>query len=127
MVYGRDASRSLIKYFKKIQLGGSFTNPHHKCIFELSRQLTGPQLIKANPKLVHDLQFLSEEMPAYLKIEYANGSTIEIDPISRTCQELRDEIFWLAEGIELELDLSGNNPIGGDDDDDGEAKSTKKK
>jgi hypothetical protein len=127
MVYSREASRSLIKYFKKIELGGSFTNPHHKCIFELAKQLTGPQLRKSNPKLVHDLQFLPDDKLAYLKVEFANGSTIDIDPISRTCQELRDELFWLAEGIELDLDLSGNNPIGGDDDEEGEGKSAKKK
>jgi hypothetical protein len=129
MVYGKEATRSLIRYFSKIEMGGCFTERSHKAIFELARQLTGPQLLKVNPKLVFDLQFLPEEKPAYLKVEYINGSKIDLDPISLTCQELRDEVFWVAEGIELDLDLAGNNPIVGEDDDDGaaDAKSTKKK
>ena len=129
MVYGKEATRSLIRYFSKIEIGGCFANQNHKAIFELARQLTGPQLLKINPKLVFDLQFLPEEKPAYVKVEYINGTKINLDPISLTCQELRDEVFWVAEGIELDLDLAGNNPIVGEDDDDGatDAKSTKKK
>lgn len=129
MVYGKEATRSLIRYFTKIEMGGCFQEISHKAIFELARQLSGPQLLKVNPKLNFDLQFLPLGQPAYLKVEYINGTKINIDPESLTCQELREEVFWVAEGIETDLDLAGNNPIVGEDEEDGatEAKAGKKK
>ena len=129
MSFGKDATRVLIKYFSKIEIGGYFNDPSNKAIFEFARQISGPQLLKANPKLILDIQFLNPNSVPFVRAEFVNGFKINIDPVSLTCQDIRNELFSLAENLENELDYEGTNPIFGEDDDDGatEAKTTKKK
>mmetsp|Transcript_11357 Transcript_11357/g.11768 ORF Transcript_11357/g.11768 Transcript_11357/m.11768 type:complete len:130 (+) Transcript_11357:89-478(+) len=129
MSFSKEASRILIKYITRIEVGAYYNDAQNKAIFEFARQISGPQLLKSNPKLAIDVKLLDHDSAPYVKAEFINGHKLNLDPISLTCQDIRDELFSEAENIENELDFEGNNPIFGEDDDDGatEAKTTKKK
>lgn len=112
------AARSLIRYITKFEMGGFVLDPNAKSMFEFARQMSSRHLIKANPKLELDLKYLPTQMPAYLKVHFANGEVFQTETAQFTAGELRNEVFDMAENIEFDFEASGNNPIVGDNDDD---------
>ena len=111
-------ARSLIRYIQKVEFGGHVHDPNAKSMFEFARQLSSRHMKKANPKLDWNLKYFAKPGKPYIKVVYANGDVFETDTLDITAGALREEVFLIAQNIELDYETSGNNPIVGENDED---------
>lgn len=113
-VVSKKMALELVKFLKRVDIKGDFFDPLSGTVFEFARQMQSPNILKSNPNFECKFTFEKGQKP-FIKAEYKDGQIWEMDVTGYKINDIRSEIFELAEDIQETEEMEGD---GGTDDSD---------
>lgn len=102
----------LIGFVKKLQVNANFWDKGAISAFEFAKQMSSPNLAKKNPS--YECIMVREPDPEYIpkmKVEYVDGSILEMETNQHTAAGLRALFYEKAEDAEEVMSLKGGAPM----------------
>ena len=117
--FSTSVGRMLFPHFKKIVVTAHVLDERAVSAVEFGRQMTGPNLLKENPKMEYVMNISAMEGDAYpdptIEIEYNNGLVWKTKTEDFSCGELRAGAFNRAKLVEFDEIMAGKGKSDSDD------------